>query len=181
LKPVRNLSGKIILGATITFLGCIGNTPAANQTGNYPRVEKPNILFISVDDLRPQLGCYGNPQMKTPNIDGLAQEGIVFSNTYCQVPTCGASRASLLTGIRPKKNRFSLTQASAQRETPFAVTLPEHLKNNGYYTMSGGKIFHSNKDSYHAWSEDPIIPEKNGDHWRDYALEENQVLLKCAS
>jgi iduronate 2-sulfatase len=139
---------------------------------------KPNILFISVDDLRPQLGCYGNPQMKTPHMDALASQGIVFTQTYCQVPTCGASRASLLTSIRPKKNRFSMTRASAQRETPYAITLPEHLKNNGYYTMSGGKIFHSNKDSAHAWSEPPIIPKKNGDHWRDYALEENRKMLK---
>jgi hypothetical protein len=73
LKFVRKLSGKIVLGATVTFLGCLGNTPAAKQTGTYPRVERPNILFISVDDLRPQLGCYGNPHMKTPNIDALAQ------------------------------------------------------------------------------------------------------------
>jgi len=174
----HKISGIIILGATIIFMGCIGNSPAGKQTGSYPRIEKPNILFISVDDLRPQLGCYGNPHMKTPNIDALADEGIVFANTYCQVPTCGASRASLLTGIRPKRNRFSLTRASAQRETPFAITLPEHLKANGYYTMSGGKIFHSNKDSFHAWSEDPIIPEKNGDHWRDYALEENRIMLR---
>jgi arylsulfatase A-like enzyme len=174
----KKRSGKIIILATATLLSCIGKVQTGKQIEAMTPVDKPNILFISVDDLRPQLGCYGNPQMKTPNIDALASEGIVFTSTYCQVPTCGASRASLLTGIRPKRNRFSLTRASAQRETPFAITLPEHLKNNGYCTMSGGKIFHSNKDSFHAWSENPIIPEKNGDHWRDYALEENRTMLQ---
>jgi len=168
---------KLIVIVATAMVSCTGNIPQEKQNSSSEPFEKPNILFISVDDLRPQLGCYGNPHMKTPNIDALATEGIVFTNTYCQVPTCGASRASLLTGIRPKKNRFSLTRASAQVETPYAITLPEHLKNNGYYTMSGGKIFHSNKDSYHAWSEDPIIPDKNGGHWRDYALEENRIML----
>ena len=67
---------------------------------------RPNVLFIAVDDLRPQLGCYGVKQMRTPNIDRLAAQGTVFERAYCMVPTCGASRASLMTGIRPARNRF---------------------------------------------------------------------------
>ena len=62
--------------------------------------EKPNVLFIAIDDLRPQLGCYGFKSMHTPRIDELASQGVVFERAYCMVPTCGASRASLLTGIR---------------------------------------------------------------------------------
>ena len=72
-----------------------------SETGliNKKDTKKPNILFICVDDLRPDLGCYGNEFVKTPNIDRLAESGIVFSNHFVQVPTCGASRLSLLTGI----------------------------------------------------------------------------------
>jgi len=70
------------------------------------RKKRPNVLFVAVDDLRLQLGCYGHKQMISPNIDLLASEGVTFLRSYCQVPVCGASRASLLTGVRPTKDRF---------------------------------------------------------------------------
>ena len=62
---------------------------------------KPNILFIAIDDLKPELGCYGNNLIKTPNIDRLAAMGTVFLNNYCQQAVCGPTRASLMTGMRP--------------------------------------------------------------------------------
>ncbi len=68
--------------------------------------ERPNVLFIAVDDLRPQLNCYGKPQMISPNIDALAARGVLFERAYCMVPTCGASRAALMTSIRPARDRF---------------------------------------------------------------------------
>lgn len=68
--------------------------------------ERPNVLFIAVDDLRPELACYGKQHIHSPNIDRLAASGILFERAYCMVPTCGASRASLMTGIRPTRNRF---------------------------------------------------------------------------
>ena len=67
---------------------------------------RPNILMIAVDDLRPQLGCYGVDFVKSPNIDRLAASGVRFERAFCMVPTCGASRASLMTSIRPAPNRF---------------------------------------------------------------------------
>ncbi len=114
---------------------------------------KPNVLFIAVDDLRPQLGCYGLTQMHSPNIDRLAKRGVVFNRSYCMVPTCGASRASLMTGIRPARNRFVSYQTRADKDAPNAVTLNTHFKNNGYYTVSNGKVFHHATDNAKGWSE----------------------------
>lgn len=79
---------------------------------------RPNVLFIAIDDLRPQLGCYGQDQIKSPNIDRLATQGIVFKRAYCQVAVCGASRASLLTGLRPTPNRFLTFKTYAEQDVP---------------------------------------------------------------
>ena len=133
----------------------------------------PNVLFIAVDDLRPQLGCYGHKQMISPNIDRLASEGVTFLRSYCQVPVCGASRASLLTGTRPTRDRFLGYATWAERDLPGALSVAEHFKNNGYHTISNGKIFHHRSDCRNSWSEDPWHPKG---HWRNYMLEENQKL-----
>ncbi|WP_258103485.1 sulfatase [Marinoscillum sp. MHG1-6] len=174
MRNKTTLKSVFLTTSFLLILGCSDQQKQAEASTSEGVPSQPNILFLSVDDLRPQLGYYGNEQMKTPNIDALAKTGVAFMNNYCQVPTCGASRASLLTGVRPKKDRFSMTRTYADKEAPSAITLPEHLKNNGYYTMSGGKIFHSNRDSKKAWSEPAYLPPKNADLWRDYALEENQ-------
>ena len=123
---------------------------------------KPNILFIPVDDLRPQLGCYGRRQMISPNIDRLASEGTLFSRAYCNVPVCGASRASLLTGVRPTNMRFIDYQTWVRDEMPGALTLPQHFKLNGYHTLRNGKVFHHLHDAEYSWSEAPWYPELNG-------------------
>lgn len=123
--------------------------------------KKPNILFIMVDDLVPALGCYGNEVVQSPHIDKLASEGVQFSQAFCNVPVCGASRASILTGIRPHyPDRFITFTSRADKDYPSAITLPKLLKENGYYTISNGKIFHDADDSENSWSEAP---------WRDRA------------
>jgi len=136
----------------------------------------PNVLFIVIDDLRPQLGCYGNTQMVTPHIDALAERGMRFERAYCQVPVCGASRASVLTGHRPRRDRFVDYDAWAERDLPTAVTLPEHFRGSGYVTLSNGKVFHHRPDTaQRSWSEEPwfpVIPRKPG-RWRNYALDDN--------
>ena len=114
---------------------------------------KPNVLFIAIDDLRPQLGCYGFKQMQTPNIDRLASQGVVFERAYCMVPTCGASRASLMTGIRPARNRFVNYLTWAEKDAPGITTLNTHFKSHGYYTVSNGKVFHHPRDNAGGWSE----------------------------
>src|SRR6056300_693846 len=89
---MKTLVYLILLISLSVFNSCSQNNAA-----------KPNILFIAVDDLRPELGCYGNQVIHSPHIDKLAAEGSVFTNHFVQVPTCGASRFSLLTGMRPRK------------------------------------------------------------------------------
>ena len=138
--------------------------------------EKPNVLFIAVDDLRPELNCYGKSQIQSPNIDKLAQEGILFSRAYCNVPVCGASRASLLTGTRPTRNRFLDYDAWAEKDNPDAVTLPQHFRNNGYFTVSNGKIFHHLTDSEDSWDE-IWFPNSTTGQISDYLRPENQALV----
>ena len=124
---------------------------------------KPNVLFIAVDDLRPQLGCYGEGQIKSPHIDRLAFAGTVFTRAYCQVAVCGASRASLLTGLRPTKKRFLNYQTYAEKDAPGAMTLPEEFRNNGYHCISNGKIFHHREDTgKRSWSEPAWRPSMGG-------------------
>lgn len=107
----------------------------------------PNILFIAIDDLRPQLGAYGYEQMVTPNLDKLASAGRLFTRHFVQVPTCGASRFSLLTGTRPhlpehlNNQAFSRLMSREEQERP--ESFAHHFKRNGYYTASIGKISHT--------------------------------------
>jgi len=140
--------------------------------------KRPGVLFIVVDDLRPQLGCYGHKHMISPNIDRLASDGVVFLRSYCQVPVCGASRASLLTGVRPARDRFISYDVWAQKDLPGALVLPKHFKNNGYYTISNGKVFHHSNDCGDSWSEDPWRPKGA---WRNYLLEGNKKLAESNS
>ena len=132
--------------------------------------QSPNILMIAVDDLRPQLNCYGHAHMISPNIDRLADEGVRFNRTYCQVPVCGASRASLLTGLRPSHDRFLNYDTRADADATNIIPLSLQFKKHGYYTISNGKIFHNNNDFKESWSEAPWRPQGK---WRDYQLSQN--------
>ena len=144
------------------------------------RNRKPNVLFIAVDDLRPQLGCYGHAQMISPNIDQFASAGTVFGRTYCQVPVCGASRASLLTGLRPTRTRFVNYESFADNDAPDTTNLPKYLKQHGYRTVSLGKVFHHQTDGTDSWSEPPWRP--TGD-WigRGYYSEIGRSLARLES
>ncbi len=103
--------------------------------------EKPNILFIAVDDLKPDLGCYGNSYVKTPNFDRLAAMGTTFTNSHCNQAVCGPSRASLMTGLRPDRTKVHDLKTITRDVSPWITTLPEHFKNNGYITAGTGKIY----------------------------------------
>ena len=139
------------------------------------QIRKPNILFLIVDDLRPQLGCYGHANIATPNIDRLAAEGVRFSRAYCQVPVCGASRASVLSGVRPTRERFLDYRAKLDDDLPGTLTLPEHFRKHGYVALSDGKVFHHQMDSAErSWNETPWRPNKPGEPWQDWLLPGNQ-------
>ncbi len=136
---------------------------ACSQTGQPSAALKlpdTNVLFIAVDDLRPQLGCYGMPYMVTPNIDALAEQGTVFLRAYCQQAVCNPSRASLLTGLRPDSTGIYDLKTHFRFYRPDVVTLPQHFKQNGYHTQGLSKIFHGRLDDPQSWS----VP-----HWRPKA------------
>ncbi len=120
----------------------------------YAQDKRPNVLFIAIDDLRPELGCYGSTHIQSPNIDTFAKHGIVFERAYCQVPVCGPSRASLLTGIRP--DHRTCNNWDADKFAPNAVTLPQAFREAGYHTISNSKIFHGPEQAAkRSWSEPP--------------------------
>jgi arylsulfatase A-like enzyme len=123
--------GGLAAGGLVTGLSCVKRI-------NKP---KPNVLFIAVDDLKPLLGCYGNPMVKTPHMDKLGNSGTVFLNAHCQQAVCGASRASLLTGLRPDTNGVRDFETRMREVLPNVVTLPQYFKQNGYQTIGIGKIF----------------------------------------
>lgn len=119
----------------------------------------PNVIFIAVDDLRPDLGSYGNEVIKTPHMDKLARESRVFLKHYVQVPTCGASRYNLLTGNLPRTQNHLSNQAirnfiSGEPEKEVPETFIHHLRRNGYYTVGMGKIGHY-IDGLYGYTEDP--------------------------
>lgn len=140
----------LVIGTLVGLLICSSDAIA----------EKPNVLFIAVDDLRPELNCYGKSHIQSPNIDRLAAQGTLFERAYCMVPTCGASRASLMTGIRPAPGRFVGYLARADKDAPGVTTLNTHFKKAGYRTLSQGKIFHNPADNAEGWSQPAWRPQQ---------------------
>lgn len=142
------------------------NTKAANKSSSFvtKKLVKPNVLFIAVDDLRVQYGPYDFDKAITPNIDALVNQGVAFTQAYSNVPVCGASRASMLTGVRPTINRFVAFE-SAEKVAPWAPSIAKTFTDNGYTAYSLGKIFNNITDHAGEWSEYPWRPEgaKNED------------------
>ena len=124
-------------------------------------LKKPNVLLLYMDDLRPELNSYGATNIHSPNIDKLSKRGVQFNEAYANVAVCGASRASMLTGIYPGRNYFIDYKTRTDVEKKDIVSLPKHLKNNGYTTISNGKIYHFLDDKWEDWDE----------VWRPYAFE----------
>jgi iduronate 2-sulfatase len=132
--------------------------------------KRPNILFLAVDDLRPELGCYGFSGVKSPNIDRLAKQGVLFTRAYCQQAVCSPSRTSVLTGARPDTTKVWDLVTHFRDAMPNVVTLPEHFKKNGYFVQGLGKIFHPGYDDKQSWSV-PWQTPKAPTYARTYKVE----------
>jgi arylsulfatase A-like enzyme len=154
------LLGLTIGAAVLCFAGgAVGAGPAPNR---------PNVLFIAIDDLNDWVGCLGgHPQAQTPTLDRLAASGTLFLNAHCQAPLCNPSRASLLTGLRPSTTGIyglapGIRDVARTRE---CVTLPQHFARQGYFTAGFGKVFHDGSiparlqtNEFNVWGPAPGMP-----------------------
>jgi len=137
---------------------------------------QPNVLFIAVDDLRPEIGAYGNSIAITPNLDNLAAHGTVFKNHFVQVPTCGASRYSLLTGMRPRtrqhlQNNVMYKEIAGKAEDSIPETFIHQFRRNGYYTVGMGKISHSADGLVYGYEEEPSLRKELPHSWDEFLFD----------
>lgn len=143
----------------VSFLTVVLIQPASGS-------ERPDVLLIMVDDLRPMLGCYQHPHVRTPNFDRLAERAVVFERAYCQYAKCGPSRLSLMTGLRPDSVQVfghrDQEVIDFRKRRPDAVSVAGWLKQHGYETRSFGKIDHDGWANAADWSE-PIAPGRPGE------------------
>ena len=155
-----------ILFLAASLLCVIGKSSAGKDSVR--QGGKPNVLFIAIDDLNDWTGMLkGNPQARTPHMDRLASQGIVFTNAHCAAPACGPSRSAIMSGIRPStsgnyENRNSLTRNPILNQS---LLLPEFLGQNGYYVCGSGKLFHGAhfRDEVQGRGFDAYYPSKTQD------------------
>jgi len=117
-----------------------------------PGADRPNVLFISADDLRFELGAHGAPWVRTPHLDRLAAQGAILLQAHCQYPQCAPSRASVFTGRRPDSTRVYDVFTHFRPALPDVVTLPQLFQRHGYAAQALGKVYHTNLDDAASWS-----------------------------
>lgn len=155
MKPISRIS--------LLLVGLISASAQAAQK---------NVLFIAIDDLKPQIGAYGDATAKTPNIDRLASRGLLFESAYTNQALCSPSRNALLTGIRPGTLGIYNLEVNFRHAAPDAITLPQQFIKNGYRAEAVGKLYHTgqgNYDDVKSWSVPHTRPNAPA-----YALPENQ-------
>jgi arylsulfatase A-like enzyme len=145
--PYRFFFNKITKVIILTGLVAVWHASICAQKA----IHQSNILFIAVDDLKPDLNCYGFSTVLSPNIDALAKSATLFTAAYCQQAVCGPSRTSMLTGLRPDKTKVWDLKTKFRQVNPNIVSLPQYFKSNGYTTIGMGKVF------------DPSNTDKDGD------------------
>jgi len=163
LKPAGILSMKSCF-CVLASLICFAIGPVAFA-------DRPNILFLAVDDLRPEFGAYGADYIKSPNLDRIAKAGITFNRAYCQQAVCSPTRSSLMTGTRPDTTKVWDLETHFRTAIPDVVTLGQHFKNNGYFVQGMGKIYHGGFDDAPTWSVPWQAPKAQA-----YGLAENLAL-----
>ena len=159
---------------TVPMSLLLGVLPIVAEAQEETKVK--NILFIMVDDLRPEMGCYGHPLVKSPNIDRLADEGVRFSRSYCNIPVSGASRASVLTGLRPTWKTFAQWNSRVDKDAPNALTIPQYFQDLGYTTLSNGKIYHHDDEVAKKYWDSVMLPSHLSP--MGYSSPENLALMK---
>lgn len=136
---------------------------------------RPNVLFIVTDDMNCDLSVYGHPMVKSPQLDRLAERGLVFERAYCQNPVCNPSRSSFLTGLYPEQTGITTNAGHFREHLPEVTTLPQHFQKNGYYVARVGKLYHygvppdigtDGRDDPQSWQEvrNPIGIDKAIEH-----------------
>ena len=149
----RKAVDKGVLIAAVALAGGAGLQPAYGQDA--AQGQRPNVLLISIDDLRPDLGSYGHPLAVTPSLDQFARTSLSFDRAYVQQAICAASRAALMTGLRPDTTGIITLEQPVAETVPDVTTLNKLFKQNGYETISIGKIYHHRDDDAAGWSKDP--------------------------
>jgi iduronate 2-sulfatase len=147
---------------------------------NVSNVEKKNILFLSIDDLKPLLSNYGESQMYTPNFDRLAKMGMTFTNAHVQYAVCGPSRASVMTGTNPDKTKVWDLHTNFRESAPDLISMPEYLISRGYQSTGVGKIYHKNSSSSghdgKSWSIPHRLPKNFDPVYGNAALNNYQSI-----
>ena len=139
-------------GITMKKLTCLLAILSITLGASTQAADRPNILFIAVDDLRPELGVYGQKHIKSPNIDALARTGVTFDRAYCQQAVCSPTRSSLMTGTRPDTTKVWDLVTHFRVALPDVVTLSQHFKQNGYFVQGMGKLYHGGLNDEPSWS-----------------------------
>ena len=160
MHRMKTISAGVLLASTLSGLAA----------------DKPNVLLICVDDLKPTLGCYGDTFAKTPNIDRLASRSTLFERAYCNQAVCAPSRNALMTGLRPDTLGIYDLATNFRKAVPDAVTMPQVFMKAGYRAEALGKIMHrghGNGEDVASWSVAPWYPK--GER---YALKESTAAMK---
>lgn len=150
--------------------------PLLSRTNANAQQRRFNVLMIPVDDLRPQLGCYGFDRILSPHIDKLAATGTLFRRAYTMVATCSPSRTCLMTGCRPDTTKVYDLVTHFRKTIPDVVTLTQHFTQHGYESVGMGKIFHGSLNDTASWER--WIDVKSGSSWLDPKTQQRQEQLK---
>lgn len=161
----------LLAGLLIAIIPVAGWAQAIKKAGKSSGQRKLNVLFIAIDDLRPNIASYGDKYAYTPNIDKISGNGVIFNRAYCQYAVCSPSRTSLLTGLRPDETGVINMETHFRDKVSNVVTLPQIFKNNGYLAMGTGKVFHALPKTLDPVSWTNQVPNYEGG---DYVLPINK-------